>query len=123
MEGGPTTCEPDEDGWIEHTGDECPVDPEAEIIIRNSSGEELTGFARKASFFYWNKSISNIIHYKIIKEAESKPSAPDKREHTEELAIIDTLLTCIEIASGHGYEGTDLLLAYAWLQSKKDELQ
>jgi hypothetical protein len=69
---------PADDGWIEHTGDVCPVHPETMVSVRNEVGSVWESNCRANRIWLWG-TLSNgkrdIAHYKIIKEyVEPKPA-------------------------------------------------
>jgi hypothetical protein len=65
------------DGWVAHTGDECPVDPDVEVMVRIA---EDTGFHNRvfwgtcaAGVYRWDKLYiaHHITHYKVVNAPES----------------------------------------------------
>lgn len=56
------------DGWIRHTGDECPVDGDVAVEVKFNKGG--CGEFYRATEWYWRKdnSSTEITHYRIVKE-------------------------------------------------------
>ena len=65
------------DGWIAHTGNECPVDPDVEVMVRIAEDEgfnnRLFWGTSEAEAYRWDKlHISHeITHYKVVNALES----------------------------------------------------
>ena len=56
--------------WIQHTGEECPVDGDTTIMVRFKNGGESNGFSKAAEWPHWIKwgGDMEITHYRIPME-------------------------------------------------------
>ena len=74
------------DGWIEHTGNTCPVDCETVIKVKHKNGAESLGLS-KASMFSWGISTNSITHYRLHHEV--KCSICETAENVSSLGLCE----------------------------------
>ena len=98
---------PDADGWIAHTGDECPVPPETVVDVRFRAGGTAPRFY--ASSWEW----ASITHYRIdppiqncvaigIPQIAMTPDTTDAHVRAS-LAVVRTFLSCQGVADPVAY--------------------
>jgi len=65
--------EADADGWIPHTGNECPLPLDQPCECKTKSGDSMK-FSAAGSVIGWKKAVA---YYRPILDADSKPEAPE----------------------------------------------
>jgi hypothetical protein len=66
---GYKTVEADSEGWIKHTGDECPLPDDAPCLIRFKSDHE----SGRTDGTHWHWDIGTITHYRPILTEQAEP--------------------------------------------------
>jgi hypothetical protein len=64
-----TLVEADSEGWIKHTGDECPLPDDAPCLIRFKSDHE----SGRTDGTHWHWDIGTITHYRPILTEQAEP--------------------------------------------------
>jgi hypothetical protein len=81
-----TLVQADSEGWIAHTGTECPLPDDVMCAIKLTQGE-VSDYELRADSWYWHKDgdLSGISHYRPILELAQEPEQTDFERQCAEL--------------------------------------